>query len=165
MSFHPKTNSKLANALWIIRQIYWRSTDYRNEWCMLLSFTQWGHLRDSLNAMNRMSISGRLLVRWHRGYIQGLRRHLKPHDRLPLKVTCCVTLTTNCNNNMWSWNHIFLAMKPGWIKNINNKIWHFVCNLKRSHDCFQPIGILFTPHLTFQMFKISAAFTPWQRHF
>lgn len=35
VSFHPKPDSKLANALWIIRQIYWRRADYRNEWCML----------------------------------------------------------------------------------------------------------------------------------
>lgn len=41
LSCHPKCYSRLANALWIIRGIHWRRTDYRNEWCMWACSIVW----------------------------------------------------------------------------------------------------------------------------
>lgn len=83
VSLHPRPNSKLANALWIIRQIYWQRADYRNEWCMM-QFCSIVHVSIYLLASRqrvwRHSIayplaSDRVLVIWYRGYSKRASLH------------------------------------------------------------------------------------------
>lgn len=82
-SLHPRPNSKLANASWIIRQIYWQRADYRNEWCMM-PFCSIVHVSIYLLASKqkvwRHSIacplaSDRVLVIWYTGYSKRASPH------------------------------------------------------------------------------------------
>lgn len=83
LSLHPRPNSKPANALWIIRQIYWQRADYRNEWCMM-PFCSIVHVSIYLLASGqkvwRHSIacplaSDRVLVIWYTGYSKRASLH------------------------------------------------------------------------------------------